>query len=75
MLELEGLEVAVEAQVECEPPPDTWCHAKCQQHQVRATGGHRHRSWAMCLVGSLSLVRGSVFQFHCCLSPWDLIPT
>lgn len=41
MLELEGLEVAVEAQVECEPPPDTWCRAKCQQHQVRTTGGHR----------------------------------
>lgn len=34
MLVLEGLEVAVEAQVECEPPPDTWCHIKCQQHQV-----------------------------------------
>ncbi|MEJ1285834.1 hypothetical protein NN561_016831 [Cricetulus griseus] len=33
VMELEGLEVAVEAQVECEPPPDTWCHVKCQQHQ------------------------------------------
>lgn len=33
VLVLEGLEVAVEAQVECEPPPDTWCHIKCQQHQ------------------------------------------
>lgn len=34
VMELEGLEVAVEAQVECEPPPDTWCHIRCQQHQV-----------------------------------------
>nr|XP_021519155.1 plexin-B1 isoform X2 [Meriones unguiculatus] len=33
VLELEGLEVAVEAQVECEPPPDTWCHIRCQQRQ------------------------------------------
>lgn len=33
MLVLEGLEVAVEAQVQCEPPPDTWCHIRCQQHQ------------------------------------------
>lgn len=41
VLELEGLEVAVEAQVECEPPPDTWCRAKCQQHQVRTMGGCR----------------------------------
>lgn len=34
VLELEGREVAVEAQVECDPPPDTWCHVTCQQHQV-----------------------------------------
>lgn len=33
VLVLEGLEVAVEAQVQCEPPPDTWCHIRCQQHQ------------------------------------------
>ncbi|XP_027625116.1 plexin-B1 [Tupaia chinensis] len=33
VLELEGLEVAVEARVECEPPPDTQCQITCQQHQ------------------------------------------
>lgn len=38
VLELEGLEVVVEARVECEPPPDTSCHVTCQQHQVQTTG-------------------------------------
>ncbi|XP_004581491.2 plexin-B1 [Ochotona princeps] len=33
VMELEGFEVAVEARVECEPPPDTWCRVTCQQHQ------------------------------------------
>uniref|UniRef100_A0A2K6SL59 Plexin-B1 n=1 Tax=Saimiri boliviensis boliviensis TaxID=39432 RepID=A0A2K6SL59_SAIBB len=33
VMELEGLEVVVEARVECEPPPDTQCHVTCQQHQ------------------------------------------
>nr|XP_006978346.2 plexin-B1 [Peromyscus maniculatus bairdii]XP_015852465.2 plexin-B1 [Peromyscus maniculatus bairdii]XP_042137639.1 plexin-B1 [Peromyscus maniculatus bairdii] len=33
VMELEGHEVAVEAQVECEPPPDTWCYIKCRPHQ------------------------------------------
>lgn len=33
VLELGSREVAVEAQVECAPPPDVWCHIKCQQHQ------------------------------------------
>lgn len=37
-MELEGHEVAVEAQVECEPPPDTWCYIKCRPHQVQTTG-------------------------------------
>lgn len=35
MMELEGHEVVVEAQVKCEPPPDTRCHVTCQQHQVQ----------------------------------------
>ncbi|PNJ31952.1 PLXNB1 isoform 4 [Pongo abelii] len=34
VMELEGLEVVVEARVECEPPPDTQCHVTCQQHQL-----------------------------------------
>ncbi|KAM4863155.1 plexin-B1 [Urocitellus parryii] len=34
VLELEGLEVVVEARVECELPPDTMCHVTCQQHQL-----------------------------------------
>lgn len=61
-MELEGLEVAVEAQVECEPPPGAWCHIKCQQHQVRTTGAWVGIDWlltsagypscAMCLMGS-----------------------
>ncbi|XP_058144446.1 plexin-B1 isoform X2 [Dasypus novemcinctus] len=34
VMELEGREVAVEARVQCEPPPDTWCHVTCQQHQL-----------------------------------------
>lgn len=34
-MELEGREVAVAAQVECEPPPDTRCRVTCQQHQVQ----------------------------------------
>ncbi|MBZ3877344.1 Plexin-B1 [Sciurus carolinensis] len=33
VLELEGLEVVVEARIECAPPPDTWCHVTCQHHQ------------------------------------------
>lgn len=48
MLELGSREVAVEAQVECAPPPDVWCHVKCQQHQVRTSGGHRHWPQAGC---------------------------
>lgn len=38
VMELEGREVVVEAQVECEQPPDTRCHVTCQQQQVRITG-------------------------------------
>ncbi|XP_053455377.1 plexin-B1 isoform X2 [Nycticebus coucang] len=34
VMELEGLEVVVEARVECGPPPDTQCHVTCQQHQL-----------------------------------------
>lgn len=34
VMELEGLEVVVEARVECEPPPDSQCHVTCQQHQL-----------------------------------------
>uniref|UniRef100_A0A9L0SCF1 Plexin B1 n=1 Tax=Equus caballus TaxID=9796 RepID=A0A9L0SCF1_HORSE len=34
VMELEGHEVVVEAQVKCEPPPDTRCHVTCQQHQL-----------------------------------------
>ncbi|XP_004676267.1 PREDICTED: plexin-B1 isoform X2 [Condylura cristata] len=34
VLELEGREVVVDARVECEPPPETWCHVTCQQHQL-----------------------------------------
>uniref|UniRef100_G1SGF5 Plexin-B1 n=1 Tax=Oryctolagus cuniculus TaxID=9986 RepID=G1SGF5_RABIT len=34
VMELEGFEVVVAARVECEPPPDTWCHVTCQQHQL-----------------------------------------
>ncbi|EPQ07227.1 Plexin-B1 [Myotis brandtii] len=33
VMELEGREVAVAAEVECELPPDTRCHVTCQQHQ------------------------------------------
>nr|XP_044992908.1 plexin-B1 [Jaculus jaculus]XP_044992909.1 plexin-B1 [Jaculus jaculus]XP_044992910.1 plexin-B1 [Jaculus jaculus]XP_044992911.1 plexin-B1 [Jaculus jaculus]XP_044992912.1 plexin-B1 [Jaculus jaculus]XP_044992914.1 plexin-B1 [Jaculus jaculus]XP_044992915.1 plexin-B1 [Jaculus jaculus]XP_044992916.1 plexin-B1 [Jaculus jaculus] len=33
VMELEGTQVAVEARVECQPPPDTLCHITCQQHQ------------------------------------------
>uniref|UniRef100_U3EZA2 Plexin-B1 n=1 Tax=Callithrix jacchus TaxID=9483 RepID=U3EZA2_CALJA len=33
VMELEGLQVVVEARVECEPPPDTQCRVTCQQHQ------------------------------------------
>lgn len=43
-MQLEGLEVVVKARVECELPPDTWCHVTCQQHQVQTMGawmGHR----------------------------------
>ncbi|KAM4821370.1 plexin-B1 [Thomomys bottae] len=34
VMELEGREVAVEARVECEPPPHTTCRITCQQHQL-----------------------------------------
>ncbi|XP_004368544.1 plexin-B1 [Trichechus manatus latirostris] len=34
VMELEGREVVVAAQVECEPPPDTRCHVTCQQYQL-----------------------------------------
>ncbi|XP_054450706.1 plexin-B1 [Pteronotus mesoamericanus] len=34
VMELEGREVAVPAQVECELPPDTRCHVTCQQLQL-----------------------------------------
>ncbi|XP_054585691.1 plexin-B1 [Eptesicus fuscus] len=34
VMELEGREVAVAAQVECELPPDTRCRVTCQQHQL-----------------------------------------
>nr|KAF6420993.1 plexin B1 [Molossus molossus] len=34
VMELEGREVVVAAQVECEVPPDTRCHVTCQQHQL-----------------------------------------
>ncbi|KAF3829173.1 hypothetical protein GH733_003437 [Mirounga leonina] len=34
VMELEGREVAVEARVECEPPPDAQCHVTCQRHQL-----------------------------------------
>lgn len=37
VMELEGREVAVEARVECEPPPDARCHVTCRRHQVRVT--------------------------------------
>lgn len=58
MLELEGLQVAVEAQVECEPPPDTWCHVKCQQHQVRTVGGHRRWPQPVVSLSCCELVTG-----------------
>ncbi|XP_036189564.1 plexin-B1 isoform X2 [Myotis myotis] len=34
VMELEGREVAVAAEVECELPPDMRCHVTCQQHQL-----------------------------------------
>ncbi|XP_007953477.1 plexin-B1 [Orycteropus afer afer] len=34
VMELEGHEVVVAAQVECELPPDTRCHVTCQKHQL-----------------------------------------
>lgn len=34
VMELEGREVVLEAQVECELPPDTQCRVTCQQHQL-----------------------------------------
>ncbi|XP_053525163.1 plexin-B1 isoform X4 [Artibeus jamaicensis] len=34
VMELEGREVAVAAQVQCEPPPDTRCRVTCQQLQL-----------------------------------------
>nr|KAF6335634.1 plexin B1 [Pipistrellus kuhlii] len=34
VMELEGREVAVPAQVQCQLPPDTRCHVTCQQHQL-----------------------------------------
>ncbi|KAM9185721.1 plexin-B1 isoform 2-T2 [Dugong dugon] len=34
VMELEGREVVVAAQVECEPPPDTRCRVICQQYQL-----------------------------------------
>ncbi|XP_035935149.2 plexin-B1 [Halichoerus grypus] len=34
VMELEGREVAVEARVECEPPPDARCHVTCRRHQL-----------------------------------------
>ncbi|XP_033615667.1 plexin-B1 [Fukomys damarensis] len=34
VMHLEGREVVVKAQVECELPPNTWCHVTCQQHQL-----------------------------------------
>ncbi|KAM5292343.1 plexin-B1 isoform 2-T2 [Ctenodactylus gundi] len=34
VMELEGRQVAVRAHVECELPPDTWCHVTCEQHQL-----------------------------------------
>ncbi|XP_014394462.1 PREDICTED: plexin-B1, partial [Myotis brandtii] len=37
VMELEGREVAVAAEVECELPPDTRCHVTCQQHQVQTS--------------------------------------
>lgn len=49
MMELEGREVVVAAQVECELPPDTRCHVTCQQHQVQVWG-----AW----VGSGALATG-----------------
>lgn len=48
MMELEGLEVAVEAQVKCELLPDTSCHITCRQHQVQT------RAW----VGTGALATG-----------------
>lgn len=38
VMELEGREVVVEAQVECEQLPDTRCRVTCQQQQVWITG-------------------------------------
>ncbi|KAF6313315.1 plexin B1 [Rhinolophus ferrumequinum] len=34
VMELEGREVVLEAQVACELPPDTQCRVTCQQHQL-----------------------------------------
>ncbi|XP_007533648.1 plexin-B1 isoform X1 [Erinaceus europaeus] len=34
VMELEGREVVVQAVVECEPSPDTWCRVTCQQLQL-----------------------------------------
>lgn len=46
MMELEGHEVVVEAQVKCEPPPDTRCHVTCQQHQVQIDPQSRKGPWS-----------------------------
>lgn len=55
-MELEGLEVAVEAQVECEPPPGAWCHIKCQQHQVWTAGAWVGIDWLSTSAGYIVLV-------------------
>lgn len=48
--------MAVEAQVECEPPPGAWCHIKCQQHQVRTAGAWVGIDWLSTSAGYIVLV-------------------
>lgn len=60
-MELEGREVAVEAQVECEPPPDTQCHVTCRQHQVWVASAWVHKGmlaagWLLTSVGRTTFI-------------------
>lgn len=60
MMELEGREVVLEAQVACELPPDTQCRVTCQPHQVQIMSAWVATGWPPPLAGRTTLIPAQV---------------
>lgn len=60
VMELEGREVVLEAQVACELPPDTQCRVTCQPHQVQIMSAWVATGWPPPLAGRTTLIPAQV---------------